>query len=183
MYIPELTEVELESLTKINADREISKILCGKSRSGHFDGVCTIVNHFFKTIKPDFAVFGEKDFQQVKIIEQMILEQAFNITLIPAPIFREASGLAMSSRNSYLDDQEKTQAAFIYESILKEKQLLEDLLFPPQEEQILNSINTIKEKLSNAGFRVDYVEFHWSRIFVAAYLGNTRLIDNIEIVT
>ena len=183
LYYPDFDAEYMNSISKIKANAGLASVLCGKSRPGHFDGVCTIVQHFFDLIKPDFAVFGEKDYQQLKIIEDMIWTQEADIQLVPAKIFREESGLAMSSRNTYLSSTEKEIATNIYKLLQNEKKSLEDLAIDiePGSDLINESLNRIRAKLEELGFNVDYVESHWSRIFVAASLSKTRLIDNIEI--
>ncbi len=183
LYYPDFDQAYLESIEKVKASEELSSCLCGASRPGHFDGVCTIVNHFFELIKPDFAVFGEKDYQQLKILEDMLLRQQSIIDLVPGKIFRESSGLAMSSRNNYLSSEEKALAANIYQLLSEEKKRLEDSSLEPNREMIDGALVNIKENLVQLGFDVDYVDFKWSRIFVAVKLGATRLIDNVEINT
>lgn len=182
LYYPDFDQAYIESIKKVKASEELSASLCGASRPGHFDGVCSIVNHFFELIKPDFAVFGEKDYQQLKILEDMLLCQQSIIELVPGKIFREESGLAMSSRNNYLSEEEKLLAANIYKLLSEEKKKLEDSTLEPISEMIDSALINIKEKLLEFGFDVDYVDFKWSRIFVAVKVGSTRLIDNIEII-
>ena len=172
------TSVEVTGIT----DR-----LCGASRPGHFRGVTTVVSKLFNMVQPDVAVFGQKDFQQLQVIRRMVEDLDFPIRIIGAPTKREASGLAMSSRNGYLDESEKQQAAAIYRTLCA---CAEDLRsgardFADLETQAVTG-------LADAGFRVDYFQICRQRdlepagkgdqelaILVAAWLGNTRLIDNL----
>ena len=94
----------------------------GSSRPGHFDGVATIVEKLFRLVRPTRAYFGEKDYQQILIIRSMVAQRKLNLTLVPCPIVREASGLAMSSRNERLSPQGKAQAAFIYQVLTEAKE-------------------------------------------------------------
>lgn len=149
------------------ADKELSNILCGLNRPGHFDGVCTVVYKLFDLIKPDAAVFGEKDYQQLLIIRDMVRKEKLDIEIINAPILREVDGLAMSSRNVYLnlDDRKKATA------------LNEQLTYISKGEK---NIAEAKQYLEELGFKVDYLEKAYGRIFIAAKIGSTRLIDNIK---
>ncbi len=170
VFAPSVEELYSTEAKKITADFEISNKLCGLARPGHFDGVCTVVNLFFELIEPDYAIFGEKDYQQLMVIQEMVSRLELPVKIIPAPIMREADGLAMSSRNRYLSEFDRKLAANIYKelSCLKENFSNENL-------------KIAKDKLEKLGFKVEYLESHWDRIFVAAKLGTTRLIDNVVI--
>ena len=115
-------------------------------------------------MRPHIAVFGEKDYQQLMVIKRMVRDLDLEIEIIGAPIMREADGLAMSSRNRYLNEQERALAPKIYE-------LMTGLKDPAK----------VKAELIKLGFTVDYVEKRWERLLVAARIGSTRLIDNINI--
>lgn len=162
-------------------------ILCGKNRDGHFEGVCQIVTKLFNIIEPDIAAFGEKDFQQLFIIKQLVKELNFNVKVVGGEIIRDEFGLALSSRNQYLSDSELDIARklnVILEESLKNFKLGVGSWKLEAEEQILK-----------AGFdKIDYIEIRnenslelednfteSSRIFAAAYIRNTRLIDNLKI--
>ena len=145
-------------------ENEISTVLCGASRPGHFDGVLSVVMKLFNIIRPTRAYFGKKDYQQYMLICDMVSAFFMNIEVVGCDIVREKDGLAMSSRNLLLSPSERTIAPQLY--------------------KIISNANTIKEAkqlLTQLGFRVDYVVELWQRRFVAAFLGNVRLIDNIPL--
>lgn len=164
---------------------EIANILCGASRPGHFEGVVQVVKRLFEIVKPDIAVFGEKDFQQLLIIKQMSSQYFPDIEIISHPIVREADGLAMSTRNLYLSTDERRFASKLYQVLLNAKQ------------NYLNNadIQTIKNKATTTldeAFSLDYFEILDANtlmeittntdkiaILCAVFLGSTRLIDNI----
>ncbi len=164
----------------------VSEGLCGASRPGHFDGVATIVNKLFNLVQPDCAVFGEKDFQQLALIRKMVADLNLPIQIYPAPIVRDEDGLALSSRNNYLSAQQRQQAPqlqhWLQNCVGQIKSGRRDY------DQLVQECN---KKLEQAGFRPDYLEIRQqdlqqasqnSRqlvILAAAYLGTTRLLDNI----
>ena len=176
------------NLTKIHV-AELGRDHCGASRPGHFDGVTTIVNKLFNMVRPDVAVFGQKDFQQLAIIRRMVQDLNIPVTIIGAPILREENGLAMSSRNGYLTQAEKDQAAGIYRVLQwAKKQLEQHKLNFDQVEQ------SASQQLKEQGFRIDYVNIANAEtlqvaetkdknlvILIAAFLGKVRLIDNITL--
>ena len=143
-------------------ETDFSKELCGAKRPGHFEGVLTIVMKLFNIIKPQNAYFGEKDFQQYKLLDGMVKSFFLDVNLIPCPIIREKSGLAISSRNRKLSETGKEKAALLHQVISEKTNL--------QEKQ---------EKLEKEGFVVDYITEKDNRIFVAAFLEDVRLIDNV----
>lgn len=168
-------------------NNNVSKIMCGITRPTHFQGVCTIVAKLFNIVMPQRAYFGLKDYQQYIIIKQMVEDLNFDIEIIGCPIVREESGIAMSSRNTYLSKEEKVQATGIYKSLCLAKQLfcegkeIEDIK-QVVEENIL--------KIPNS--KIDYIEIRNSKnlqevtdsdknivIAVAVKVGNVRLIDNM----
>ena len=162
--------------------------LCGKSRVGHFDGVCTVVNKLFNIVQPDFAFFGEKDRQQLIIIKKMVKDLNIPLEIIPCPIVREDDGLAMSSRNKYLNPEQR-----------KEALVLKDILFNIK--SCYNSgIKDVKALTETAyGFlkpchELEYLEFRDKNdleqkdtadndtiVFIAVKIGTVRLIDNISL--
>lgn len=143
---------------------EFSKILCGIHRPGHFDGVLTIVLKLLNIFRPSRAYFGEKDFQQLRLIEKMVEAFFLPTEIVRCPTIREKSGLAMSSRNMRLSDEGKKKAALIYQSL----------------NEFTNS-SDVKIFLSKNGFEVDYVEDVEDRRFAAVFLEGVRLIDNIQL--
>jgi pantoate--beta-alanine ligase len=145
-------------------ETNFSKTLCGQFRPGHFDGVLTVVLKLLNLVKPDKAYFGEKDFQQFKLIKGMAEAFFIDAKIISVPTVRESNGLALSSRNMRLSKNELDKAAD-FPKILKSK--LSD--------------EKIKSLLNSKGFKVEYVEQIGSRRFGAVYIGNVRLIDNVKI--
>lgn len=166
----------------------ISDILCGASRPGHFRGVATIVAKLFNMVQPDLAVFGEKDFQQLQVIRLMSKDLSLPVKVIGMPTERADDGLALSSRNGYLSAAERQQAPLIYATL----QTIAAQL------KAGNSIDTAladaTARLQQGGFRIDYLSVRRRSdlveansndndlvIVVAAFLGNTRLIDNLQL--
>ena len=181
LFHPSFTKDELLKIKQVSAEPKLADILCGKFRKGHFDGVVTIVNYFFELIEPDYAIFGEKDYQQLKIIEAMVNDLSLNIKILAGEILREDSGLAMSSRNVYLSQSSRLKADEIYKNL---SSMAEEISKIPAgsielNREIRKIIDSYKEKFINSGFELDYLEYHWSRILIAARIDGVRLIDNI----
>lgn len=166
----------------------VSDGLCGASRPGHFDGVATVVTKLLNMVQPDVAVFGEKDFQQLAVIRKMALDLCLPVQIMGAPIVRAADGLALSSRNGYLDENERRVAPQLYQTL---QQLAGQLLAGRRDFDTL--LEEARQQLQQAGFRPDYLELRdtttlqpadeHSRditILAAAVLGRTRLIDNLR---
>lgn len=167
----------------------LSDMLCGASRPGHFRGVTTVVNKLFNIIEPDVALFGLKDYQQFTIIKRMVEDLAMTVELVGMETIREADGLAMSSRNGYLSAAERKQAPFLYECLQTLKERIE-----VGESDFFDLELSGQEELENAGFRPDYLAIRCAEtlsaptddaeglvILAAAWLGKTRLIDNIKV--
>ncbi|KQT37958.1 pantoate--beta-alanine ligase [Methylophilus sp. Leaf414] len=167
----------------------LADILCGASRPGHFAGVATVVTKLFNMVKPDLAVFGKKDYQQLMVIRTMVRQLNFGIEILGVDTMRESSGLAMSSRNSYLTPEQKHQAAQLYAQL---QQILTALKHGRRDYITLcqESISSLEKQ----GWQVDYVDIRSQTdlsdpspdktelvILAAAKLGNTRLIDNCEV--
>jgi pantothenate synthetase (EC 6.3.2.1) len=169
---------------------ELSKGLCGDFRPGHFKGVATVVAKLFNIVCPDNAYFGKKDFQQLKVIQRMVKDLNFPVNIVGCPVVREPDGLAMSSRNKYLSDEERESALYISKALFEAKRMFEDGITDPnlikeKVRQIISQAKHLKE--------IQYVEIVDSNtlkpvdkvkksdvLAVAVYIGNTRLIDNIE---
>lgn len=164
IFAPRYEDIYFDNYRYKIQETEESHLLCGAHRPGHFDGVLTIVMKLFQLVKPHRAYFGEKDFQQLRLIEGMVKSFFMDIEIVPVKTLREQDGLAMSSRNLRLSDEERKKAAAIYANL---KSALE--------------IKEIKNNLAGQGMSVDYIEDHWNRRFVAAHVGSVRLIDNLEL--
>lgn len=168
---------------------EITKLLCGKSRPTHFDGVGLVVSKLFNIVRPDVAVFGKKDYQQLAIIRQLNDELNFGIDIIGADIVRAEDGLALSSRNQYLSADERAVAPVLSQTL----QALADKLAQASIIDYDALIDDAKATLTQAGFVVDYLEIYNRQlqtvsqadkalvILVAAWLGKARLLDNLEV--
>lgn len=160
--------------------------LCGKSRVGHFDGVCTVVNKLFNIVQPDFAFFGQKDAQQLIIIKKMVKDLNIPVEIIPCPIVREESGLALSSRNKYLSEEDKIQALALSKILSNIKNC---------HKKGITDVEALKEtayQFLNDHHDLEYLEFmneenldemttadDHTRVFIACKVGGVRLIDNI----
>ena len=164
----------------------------GAGRPGHFEGMATVVTRFFELIEPDFAVFGEKDYQQLSIINQVVTNEDWSVEIVPGPISREADGLAMSSRNMRLLPQERKEAAQIYAVLsasISRLKLHENSpkVFENQCTEALNAIPSIQvEYVSccDAATLQPLEEFNTSRparVFAAVQCGKVRLIDNLPL--
>lgn len=165
----------------------ITNDLCGAQRPGHFDGVAVVVTKLFNIVQPNFAFFGQKDFQQLAVIRQFVRDLNIPLEVIGVPIARAEDGLALSSRNGYLSAENRAKAPVIFQTLKIAEQEL-------QAGTALNvALSNIRSTLSHAGFVVDYVEARTpdlqhidefnadTVLFVAAKLGETRLIDNLQI--
>lgn len=173
-------------LTNISVG-QITDDLCGKSRPGHFDGVAVVVTKLFNIVQPDFAFFGQKDYQQLAVIRQLVQDLNMPLEVIGVPIVRAEDGLALSSRNGYLTAEQRATAPIIYQLLKQAEQQLH------QGELLAQVLANISAQLTQAGLVVDYVEARQTNlqpieqfdrnvvIFVAAKLGATRLIDNLQV--
>ncbi|HNW24355.1 MAG TPA: pantoate--beta-alanine ligase [Candidatus Cloacimonas sp.] len=164
----------------------LSSILCGASRPGHFRGVATIILKLTNLIKPNLMFMGEKDFQQVTVLKTMLKDLNCNTRIVSCPIVREDDGLAMSSRNIYLNPEQRKQALCLYQTIKESQTLYKQGL---KDVSLLK--NRAKEIIESSGGKIDYISFVDSnslqevtvadedtRIMLAVYIGKTRLIDN-----
>ncbi|AFT66466.1 MAG: pantoate--beta-alanine ligase [Cycloclasticus pugetii] len=167
----------------------MTQVLCGASRPGHFDGVTTIVSKLFNITRADIAIFGEKDYQQLAVIRRMVNDLNIPIKIIGKPIVREPDGLAMSSRNGYLSEKERRIAPRLHQLLQTIKQEI------IEGNHDLNSLESHAiTDLIEAGFKPDYLQIYQRNelrpatendkeiiILAAAFLGSTRLIDNIYV--
>ena len=173
-------------LTNI-AVSDITNDLCGLQRPGHFDGVAVVVTKLFNIVQPNFAFFGQKDFQQLAVIRQFVRDLNIPLEVIGVPITRAEDGLALSSRNGYLSAENRALAPTIYKTLQTAEA---ELLAGTALTEVLANMNTA---LTAAGFVVDYIEARTPELqkieqfdqdvvlFVAAKLGATRLIDNLQV--
>lgn len=185
----ELYPAGIEADTRISVP-DISDILCGEFRPGHFSGVATVVMKLFINVQPDYAFFGEKDYQQTLVIKRMVSDLLLPVEVLTLPIIREENGLAMSSRNSYLNESEKQLSSEIYKAIEKAATMVRTGA---------DSLDDIEKNsaylLEELGFKVEYFSIRRRQdlklvndsidksliILVAAWIGDTRLIDNLQI--
>jgi pantoate--beta-alanine ligase len=190
LFRPPVEEMYAADFSVSVEENSLANTLCGKSRPGHFRGVCTVVTKLFHLLSPDAAVFGEKDFQQLAIIRRMVRDLNFPIEIIGAPTVREADGLAASSRNRYLNPAERQQAPALQRALQAARQLATQGERSP--EKILAAAREVIESAPLA--RTDYLELvnaeslqpaseagRDSLIAVAAFFGQTRLIDNLRL--
>jgi len=167
---------------------DLTEDLCGAARPNHFDGVATVVAKLLLQCAPDLAIFGEKDYQQLLVIKRLVRDLNIPVEIIGAPIVREQDGLALSSRNVYLSPSERKTAPLLYQTIAK---VAADLA---KGRGCDDAVVAARFKLDAAGFRVDYVAVRdpdtlkplsgpvkKARVLAAAYLGKTRLIDNVSV--
>ena len=190
MFMPEVGEIYpngADQATRVVVPG-ISDILCGEFRPGHFEGVATVVAKLFHIVDPDVAVFGEKDFQQLTVIRRMVADLCLRVEIVGAPTVREADGLAMSSRNQYLDAQQRALAPAIY------RQLTQAVAALKSGSRDFAGIDAAgRATLDGAGFRTDYFSVRDARslapaalatqhfvVMTAARLGKARLIDNVQ---
>lgn len=160
--------------------------LCGKSRVGHFDGVCTVVNKLFNIVQPDCAFFGQKDAQQLIIIKKMVKDLNIPVEIIPCPIVREDSGLALSSRNKYLSEEDKVHALVLskilnnikscYQKGIKDVEMLKETAY-----QFLNEHHDLEylEFMNQEDLEEVKIADDNTRVFIACKVAGVRLIDNI----
>ena len=171
-------------------ETRLSAGLCGAARPGHFRGVCTVVAKLFNLLAPDAAVFGEKDYQQLAIIRRMVRDLNFLIEIIGVLTVREEDGLALSSRNQYLDAEERAAAPMLYQAMLRAKEMAAG-----GENSVSKLIDAAKNLIASAkGARVDYISIVDAEnlqpletlrpnalIALAVFIGKTRLIDNLRL--
>ena len=185
LFRPSIEEMYFDDRSTFVEETSLSSVLEGKSRPGHFRGVCTVVAKLFNVLAPDAAVFGEKDFQQLAIVRRMVRDLNFNIDIIAVPTVREEDGLACSSRNQYLNLEERKQATVLHKALLAAANA---------SEKSARDIVDLARKMIGAAplAQIDYVELvdaetlqpvemvrPNSLLALAVFFGKTRLIDNI----
>ncbi len=190
LFAPPVSEIYplgLELQTVVSVPK-VSERHCGASRPGHFDGVATVVSKLFNLVQPDTALFGLKDYQQFMVITKMVADLCFPINLVGVETQRESSGLALSSRNGYLTSDEKQRAAALYQTLLDSRIRLQGGVS-------IGSVEALaRTQLEQAGFQPDYFSVCDARslepaqahdsdlvILAAAWMGKTRLIDNLRV--
>jgi len=187
MFAPDLLELYPEGFQTFVDVAEITKDFCGASRPGHFDGVTTVVAKLFNSTKPHLAVFGQKDYQQLAVISRMVTDLDMDIRIIGVPIVREADGLAMSSRNSYLSSDERKSALCLKKSLELAKEMYHE--GTTDAGQIKGAVESLIQK--HPFTEIDYVTLcdpltledietlgDESLLALAVRVGRTRLIDN-----
>lgn len=189
IFNPEPEEMYIEPLCFVDMDK-ITKVLCGKTRPIHFKGVCTVVSKLFNIVAPDRAYFGQKDAQQLCVIKKMVKDLNFDIEIVGCPIIREEDGLAKSSRNTYLNADERKAALCLSRSLKLGREMIES-----GETDAVRVVDAIKAEIANEPMaKIDYVEMvnldtleEISEVkaplltAMAVYIGKTRLIDNFII--
>lgn len=164
LFLPEATEIYHDQYEIMVKETNLSQILEGEFRPGHFEGVLTVVLKLFNLVQPTRAYFGEKDYQQLLLIKKMVDSLFLPIAIIACPTIRNIQGLALSSRNSRLNSDELKKAIFFAKCLQSDK-----------------SNDEIKQLLLEIGFKVDYIETAWGRRFAAVWVGDVRLIDNVSL--
>ena len=189
IFFPSAAEMyAADSSTWVNEEK-VSQGFCAAARPTHFRGVTSVVTKLFNAVLPHVAVFGEKDYQQLQVLRRMVRDLNFPIEVIGAAIYREASGLAMSSRNRYLSDEERQSASIIYKSLQEVRQKLTSKSI-----SLAEARDFIKKEITAVGGVVDYVETVNAenlqksdecsariRCLIAAHFGQARLLDNMDI--
>ena len=189
VFFPTPSNMYLDRHSTYVVEEDLSKGLCGARRPGHFRGVCTVVAKLFNLAHPDFAVFGQKDYQQAQVVKRMVRDLNFDLDIVVAPIVREPSGLARSSRNTYLSASEREAALVLSRSLAALKAAASASPRPAK-----SALAKVAAAIGKAGLKVDYVECvdaatlenakrvaSGTCVLVAAYDGKTRLIDNVLI--
>ncbi|KHC91618.1 pantoate--beta-alanine ligase [Thermotoga sp. Mc24] len=187
IFHPSVEEMYPPDFSTYVEETKLSKNLCGRSRPGHFRGVCTVVTKLFNIVKPHRAYFGQKDAQQFRVLRRMVRDLNMDVEMIECPIVREPDGLAMSSRNVYLSPEERQQALSLYQSL----KIAENLYLNGERDAEKIKEEMIKHLSRFDKVKIDYVEIVDEEtlepvekidrkviVAVAAWVGNARLIDN-----
>ncbi|MDO8445803.1 MAG: pantoate--beta-alanine ligase [Deltaproteobacteria bacterium] len=190
LFVPSAGEMYPENYQTYVDVEKVTKNLCGLSRPGHFRGVATVVAKLFNLVRPDYAIFGEKDFQQLVTIKRLVKDLNMDLDVIGMPIVREADGLAMSSRNSYLSQEERRAALNIYRALRAAKKLFEEgersagvllneakRVIEIEPMVVLDYIKLVDVEMMEDMERVE----DEALLATAVRVGETRLIDNIKL--
>ncbi|RFB35630.1 pantoate--beta-alanine ligase [Brevibacillus sp. VP] len=190
LFTPSVEEMYPRPMLTNVSVQNITEALCGLSRPGHFDGVATVVTKLFNIVGADKAFFGQKDAQQVAVVEQMVADLQIPVQIVPCPIYREKDGLAMSSRNVFLSKEERSQALILYKSLSRVEEMIAN-----QQRDVAVLSNEVRNLIQSQPLaEIDYVEVKrypemsdieilktGDRILIALAVkfGRTRLIDNV----
>lgn len=188
VFNPEPSEMYFDNKSTTVSVSGLTRVLCGARRPGHFNGVCLVITKFFNIVKPDRAYFGQKDAQQVAVLKRMVRDLSFDVEIVPCPIVREEDGLAKSSRNTYLSQDERKAALVLSRSLKLAKESLDNGERNAEKIKEIMASEINKEPLA----KIDYVEVVDSEdlnsiegiitksilVPMAVYIGKTRLIDN-----
>lgn len=188
VFNPEPSEMYFEDKSTSVSVSNLTDKLCGAKRPGHFDGVCLVVSKLFNIVTPDKAYFGQKDAQQVAVIKRMVRDLNFDVEIVACPIIREEDGLAKSSRNTYLSNEERKAALILSRSLTLAKETLisgeknaekiKDIIKNELNSEVLAKIDYVEVVDSESLENVEIIE-NEVLIPIAVYIGKTRLIDNI----
>lgn len=191
IFYPSLKDMYPEGYATYVTVENLTGSLCGESRPGHFRGVATVVTKLFNIVKPDVAYFGQKDMQQTMVIKKMALDLNMDVEVKMMPVFREKDGLAMSSRNTYLSNADRTNAAVLYQAIKNAEMLIKN-----GERDAGKVVKAVEDMIkANRSARIEYVKLVDTKelkdvnmitgeiaLAVAVFFSNTRLIDNTIIM-
>jgi len=187
VFAPHADDMYFSDSSTVVVESDLSGAMCGESRPGHFTGVCTVVTKLFHILRPDIAVFGEKDFQQLSILQRMARDLNFPVRIVAHPIVREEDGLALSSRNRYLSEEERRQVTVIYSTLLGAEQKVRNGWNSTSRVENWMRFSISKKKLAKVDYvvAVDPVTLQRSDrinppvlLAAAVFFGKTRLIDN-----
>lgn len=162
VYLPDYDQIYPQGYRFKITENEISRQFCGAHRPGHFDGVMTVVMKLFNLVKPKYAFFGEKDYQQLQLIKNMVADFAMGVKVVACPTVRNSDGLALSSRNQRLSNSEINLAPMLYQTLIDQ-----------------DSLEEKRERLKALGFEVEYLDVFEGRLLAAVHLSGVRLIDNV----
>lgn len=189
VYAPSEEDIYSDSFQTLVSVSKLTQPMEGKFRPGHFDGVTTVVNILFNILSPDFSVFGEKDFQQLRIIETMVADLKMNLKIVRGELVREENGLALSSRNQLLSEKGREDALILSKILFRAKELFGCGV--SEVSKIKKEISVLLEKADS--FKLEYLEFadrdlkdvnqisQGDRVFIVGYVEGVRLIDNIGV--